>query len=157
MEVSIVFLQNGGSPREVPISPGTHVLGREKSCQVRIPIAEVSRKHCELTLTEAGLTVRDLGSANGTIVNGKRTEEEILGAGDAVVIGPCQFIVRIDGLPADSDLAEIASAALTTSANEDSPDIASSVLDELGPLSEDDSSLIDFDFDLDDSDDQPAL
>lgn len=161
MEVSILFLQNSGSPREVSLKPGINVLGRETGCQLRIPLAEVSRRHCELSIVDSGVLVRDLGSANGTVVNGQRIDEKVLGAGDAVVIGPCRFIVRIDGQPSDADLAEIArrvQVVQPASANDESPEGASSILGDLGPLDEDDSSLIDFDFDLDDDeDDQPAL
>ena len=50
------------------------------------------------------LTVRDLGSRNGTFVNGERVDETILEPGDKMQIGPLNFIVQIDGDPQDKDL-----------------------------------------------------
>jgi pSer/pThr/pTyr-binding forkhead associated (FHA) protein len=47
------------------------------------------------------VTLRDLGSANGTYVNNKRVNEVDLRAGDHVVVGPVVFTVQIDGQPSD--------------------------------------------------------
>ena len=47
------------------------------------------------------LTIRDLGSANGTYVNNKRISEQELSAGDHIVIGPMVFTIQINGEPSD--------------------------------------------------------
>lgn len=52
-------------------------IGRSPECNIQIPPeqgASVSRVHCEITIHEGGVTVRDVGSRNGTFVNGKRIE-----------------------------------------------------------------------------------
>jgi pSer/pThr/pTyr-binding forkhead associated (FHA) protein len=45
------------------------------------------------------LRVRDLGSANGTIVNGKKIKEAVIQPGDQLRIGPIGFVVQVDGKP----------------------------------------------------------
>ena len=69
-------------------------------CDLRIPLTDVSRKHCRLKLDAAGLLVSDLGSSNGTWVNGRRVTEEDLDPGDTLRVGPVKFTVQIDGKPA---------------------------------------------------------
>lgn len=69
-------------------------IGRDENAFVRMTSAEVSRKHCLLHPTEKGLLVRDLGSQNGTVVNGVRIESEtLMRPGDHLQIGPIQFVV----------------------------------------------------------------
>jgi len=47
------------------------------------------------------LKIRDLGSRNGTYVNGKRVEETVIKAGDQMKVGPLTFVFQIDGQPKD--------------------------------------------------------
>ena len=51
---------------------GVNSIGRHDDCLIRIRSSQVSRRHCELHLDRGKLLVRDLGSSNGTFVNGKR-------------------------------------------------------------------------------------
>ena len=68
------------------------LIGRDETCFIRMASVEVSRLHCALIPTERGLLIRDLGSQNGTIVNGVRIEKEtILQPGDTLQLGPIQF------------------------------------------------------------------
>ncbi len=65
----------------------------------------LSRHHCELRLGASGLVVRDLGSSNGTTVNGRPLTTEVpVTAGDVVGLGECTVLVDPDAIPAD-DLA----------------------------------------------------
>src|SRR4029078_10760313 len=48
------------------------IIGRVPGCDIVVPVAEVSSRHCELTQTTSGYTLADLGSSNGTFVNGAR-------------------------------------------------------------------------------------
>jgi len=47
------------------------------------------------------MKIRDLGSRNGTYVNGKRVEETVIKAGDQMKVGPLTFVFQIDGQPKD--------------------------------------------------------
>jgi pSer/pThr/pTyr-binding forkhead associated (FHA) protein len=89
-----------GEKREFPLKDGATVIGRRQDCQLRVPTQDVSRQHCEIRVERNTLTVRDLGSANGTYVNGKRIAEQKLAPGDRLGIGPVVFIVQINGAPA---------------------------------------------------------
>ncbi|HVE85829.1 MAG TPA: protein kinase [Myxococcales bacterium] len=67
------------------------VLGRTESCTVMLSDKSVSRRHLELVQGERGVLLRDLGSGNGTKVNGERADEKILHHEDVVEIGQTQF------------------------------------------------------------------
>jgi pSer/pThr/pTyr-binding forkhead associated (FHA) protein len=75
-------------------APGSYVLGRANDCDARVPAAGdtrlVSRRHCQLEITESGVFVHDLGSRNGTFVNGtnigKRPADRA--AGETPDVGP---------------------------------------------------------------------
>ncbi|MCS7045097.1 MAG: FHA domain-containing protein [Gemmataceae bacterium] len=75
-------------------SPQT-VVGRQRGCGVRIPSAQVSRQHCVLTFTHDVLVVEDLGSVNGTLLNGRRiAKREYVRPGDKLTIGPVTLLVQ---------------------------------------------------------------
>lgn len=64
------------------------MVGRSAYCAIVVSNNAASREHCVLRLTEEGLTVTDMGSRNGTFVNGARIEgRTLLLAGDVVRIG----------------------------------------------------------------------
>ncbi len=64
------------------------VVGRSRTCDVQIDEQGVSRRHCEVLLRDDGASVRDLGSAHGTWVSGRRSDVETrLGAGVLVTLG----------------------------------------------------------------------
>jgi FHA domain len=76
-------------------------LGRHDDCVIRIKSAQVSRRHCEVYEAGGQLMVRDLGSSNGTYVNGKRVSgEQSLKHGDEVTIGAVTLRVAKLGQPA---------------------------------------------------------
>jgi pSer/pThr/pTyr-binding forkhead associated (FHA) protein len=63
-------------------------IGRHDDCQIRIKSSQVSRRHCELFEAGGKLAIRDLGSSNGTFVNGKKiTGQQVLKSGDEVTVG----------------------------------------------------------------------
>jgi len=59
----------------------------------------VSKRHCQLHHDGGILKIRDLGSRNGTILNGKPIDEAVVKAGDSIGIGPLAFVFQIDGRP----------------------------------------------------------
>jgi len=67
------------------------VIGRTDNCTVVLQDKSVSRRHLELVQGERGVLMRDLGSGNGTKVNGERHDEKILHHEDVVEIGQTQF------------------------------------------------------------------
>jgi len=101
MDVSLVMFKSDGTRREFPLSKDTVIVGRKNDCDLRIPLTSVSRKHCEIKVAGEDVTLRDLGSSNGTYHNSIRVQEAALAAGDEVVIGPVVFTVVVDGEPSD--------------------------------------------------------
>jgi len=80
---------------------GITSIGRHDDCVIRIKSSQVSRRHCEIFEVAEKLTVRDVGSSNGTFVNGKRVSgQQVLKVGDEVTIGSVTLRVAKLGQPA---------------------------------------------------------
>jgi pSer/pThr/pTyr-binding forkhead associated (FHA) protein len=99
MDVQLVLFKDDGQRKDFHLTPGKTIIGRSEECDLRIPLPEISRKHSMVIVSQDTVTVRDLGSANGTYVNNKRVNEQELDPGDHLVIGPVVFTVRLDGKP----------------------------------------------------------
>lgn len=95
---------------QVPLA-GEVELGRDPACTVRLPAEDVSRRHARVTVDGEGHLVADLGSTNGTWVNGRRVDLHRLRAGDRLRLGA--FVARYvaAGDPMGSELAELARAS----------------------------------------------
>jgi len=79
------------------IEPGTTLIGRSRSYGIEVNDRGVSRTHASLTLTPDGqVTVEDMGSKNGTLVNGKKIKTMVLKDGDEIRIGQTVFLYRVD-------------------------------------------------------------
>ena len=83
------------------LDPQTHELepltfvGRTPENQIRIYKPAVSRRHAQITETDAGWMLRDLSSENGTYVNGQRVAERLLADGDRIQFGTSRFVLRL--------------------------------------------------------------
>src|SRR5690606_34827618 len=95
-------------------------------CNLRAGSDAISRHHCLILRTADGYTVRDLGSRNGTYVNGERiTEETELKQNDTLRVGPlefrCEMSIDIDRSkkPKVKDVAEAVARTSAKSADED--------------------------------------
>ncbi len=81
--------------RDYPLQPGVQTLGRDHSAQVRIDAPSVSRVHARLTCCLIEASIEDLGSKNGTWVNGQRVEGAApLHDGDEVRLGTITLTYR---------------------------------------------------------------
>jgi predicted component of type VI protein secretion system len=99
MPFQLVVVQGGRSATPaVKLGAGATTVGRQEDCQFRIASSMVSRKHCQIFEQEGQLFVKDLGSSNGTVVNGKKVVDQLaLSAGDRLTIGPVTFRVELLG------------------------------------------------------------
>jgi pSer/pThr/pTyr-binding forkhead associated (FHA) protein len=104
MQVVLVMFTAQGERRSFSLPRSITVIGRKEDCDIRIPLSEVSRRHCRLLADEEVLRVEDMGSSNGTFLNGMRVQEAVVQPGDSLQVGPIVFIVQIDGVPADEEI-----------------------------------------------------
>jgi hypothetical protein len=81
--------------REYGVAEGETLVGRGDECGVRLHSSEVSRVHARVRITGSGVTIEDLGSKNGTWVNGERREGAVdLADGDELTIGTFRMLFR---------------------------------------------------------------
>jgi hypothetical protein len=79
---------------DLELSDGQFAVGRNASCQLSLDDPLVSRRHAILTVTKDGVTVEDLKSRNGVLVNGRRIERAtVVRAGDKILIGSQEMML----------------------------------------------------------------
>ena len=84
----------------VPMTGGHHVVGRSPEAQLVLPGDSVSRMHAEFVCGPYGRWwIHDLGSTNGTRLNGRRVNAKLLSAGDAVQLGDYVLRLRVPSSP----------------------------------------------------------
>ncbi|MDB6031265.1 MAG: acetoacetate metabolism regulatory protein AtoC [Verrucomicrobiales bacterium] len=80
---------------------GITTIGRDPHNQIPLPHSSVSREHAEINCVTEGLSVRDLGSRNGILVNGVPRKKALLQAGDKISI--CDFVIEVaTSMPAET-------------------------------------------------------
>ena len=84
----LLLTPEGAAPQRIPLSQHPVVIGRTAPATVVLEGSTVSRRHCEITRQGGQVVIADLGSTNGTYVNGTRTDAPVtLGDGDTITIG----------------------------------------------------------------------
>lgn len=84
------------SGREICLDRFPVVLGRGSTASVQLNDRWVSQTHCQLDTVEGRLIVRDLGSKNGTLINGQYAMESHLAPGDKLSVGLSTFVVACE-------------------------------------------------------------
>ena len=120
MQVVLAMFRSDGERRSFSLHKDMTIVGRREDCDLRIPLGEISRKHCRLIKDGDSLRIEDMGSSNGTFHNGQRVQEAVIQPGDTVQVGSIAFVVQIDGVPADEDLKPVRAAESSTPQVEDS-------------------------------------
>lgn len=91
---------------EVAISKSRFVIGTATDCNMRCPSSTISPHHCEITVRDGKVRLRDLDSESGTYVNDERIgSERLIQAGDRLRVGRLEFEALIE-LPAPSKKAD---------------------------------------------------
>jgi len=94
MDFQLLIVRGRGASTTIKLADGVTTVGRQDDCQLRIKSSQVSRRHCELFEKKGLLLVKDLGSSNGTFVNGKKIQEQrVLEPGDELTIG--QILLKV--------------------------------------------------------------
>lgn len=94
---------DGSDP--VELTRAVTVVGRKDSCDLRIDHKNISKQHCVLVKTDGLVLLRDLGSTNGTRVNGQRVRRAALVPNDIVAFAAAKYRVQFikDDLSAADD------------------------------------------------------
>lgn len=104
MDVRLLVANTSSASKQIRLGAKT-LIGRSPDCNLRIASGQVSRRHCLIKVDDAGVSVRDLGSANGTRLNGEAvsTQADVLvSPGSTLIVGPLKFIVQF-AAPKSSD------------------------------------------------------
>jgi pSer/pThr/pTyr-binding forkhead associated (FHA) protein len=102
MKVQLIVVRGKPEGKVIPLVGSTFKIGRGETCHLRPNSEQVSREHAEFTISGDVVSVGDLGSRNGTLVNGKAltTGPCQLKDRDLVQVGPLTFAVSIQKTPA---------------------------------------------------------
>jgi predicted component of type VI protein secretion system len=96
MEVRLHVVQGKANVKEIVLGRET-LIGRGSECNLKIASSQVSRRHCRIVVTDDRVLMTDLGSANGTLVEGQPLTPNTptpVGPNVEVEIGPLKFAVR---------------------------------------------------------------
>jgi EAL domain-containing protein (putative c-di-GMP-specific phosphodiesterase class I) len=90
------YLERVGGPVAEPIALEKYpfTLGRNESCDYQVPSTRVSREHAVISRDGKHYRIKDLGSTNGTLVNGKKVAEALLADGDLLTFADAEFCFR---------------------------------------------------------------
>lgn len=82
---------------EVTISKARFVIGTASDCHMRCPSSLISHHHCEITVSDGKVKLRDLDSESGTFLNDERlAREEIVKSGDRMRVGRLEFEILVE-------------------------------------------------------------
>lgn len=99
-----VLIRESGESRQAALNPTGTVIGRDEQCDIVVNSRDVSRRHANLFCNGAGQwTVEDLGSSNGTFVNGQGITTCPIYLDDVIEIGPASM--SLGGVPEQTSVA----------------------------------------------------
>ena len=98
---AVIEVREPGRPaRHVSVTGAPMHIGRAPDCELVLKDSRVSRRHARLQARGGVLVLTDLGSTNGTRVNGHRVTEVVLGVGDRIHVGETSIVVDGAGVAA---------------------------------------------------------
>jgi pSer/pThr/pTyr-binding forkhead associated (FHA) protein len=85
-----------GTPRTLDLTAGSNIIGRGADSDLQLMDQGVSRRHADVHLADGHATVYDLGSTNGTSVNGHGVQSQQLQHGDVIRVGHTRLVFHED-------------------------------------------------------------
>ncbi len=118
MKVSLVVATGAHEGRVIPLVGAQFLIGRDPQCHLRPASPAISKVHCEVTIRDGKVYIKDHGSTNGTLVNNEliQSAEVLIEDGAALQIGPLDFRVKIEKLAAKADGTPLGDSAETAAA-----------------------------------------
>ena len=102
-----LIIHGDDGPLSFDVGPDAVVVGRATDNAVCVNHASISRRHCEVRFSPEGVELRDLGSSNGTFVNGERIDRRVLKMNDDIKFGHLKAKLSPDGGGAAADVDEL--------------------------------------------------
>jgi adenylate cyclase len=100
--LALKLVATAGSPTVTLTGGRPYLVGRAAACDLPIQDPTVSRQHAELELAGAGVRVRDLGSTNGTFLDGERVSDALAAPGARITFGKVDFDVLAEVAPRET-------------------------------------------------------
>jgi pSer/pThr/pTyr-binding forkhead associated (FHA) protein len=119
VDAQLIVVEGKHQGKTIALRGPVFRIGRGETCHLRPNSAQVSREHAEFVVSGDTVSVRDLGSRNGTLVNGKAlTASCVLKDRDVVKVGPLTFAVSLSGAATPAEAVAAATAATQGSAHD---------------------------------------
>jgi len=110
MHIKLKVTSGSHAGKEIAVTKSRFLIGRGQNCHLRPQSDMVSREHCEITVEGGKVTAKDMGSRNGTIVNGDVIDgPREIKMGDLLKVGPLEFEVMIDHSPGGAKRSKVKS------------------------------------------------
>lgn len=110
MADEFVFQLNIAGPEKmetVTLTPGTAMMGRQVGNDILLEHSRVSRRHAQIESTAVSCTITDLGSSNGTLVNGEKLSPNVpvtLADGDEILVGPFMLTFKQETVEIEKEI-----------------------------------------------------
>ncbi len=135
LRTALKVIEGKHSGKIIPLEKGKFIIGREHDCHLRPNSEMISRHHCVFQADEFTVRLRDLGSTNGTFVNGERIQTDtVLQDGDTIHIGKLAFQIAIKHI---EDEAKETSALEAHETTIEVPSVSPTALDDSAVLTPD--------------------
>jgi len=91
--LKLVIVDGPSRGKEFPLEDGETFLGRTNETEVELPSNKVSRRHAVIRVGRGNVEIEDLGSSNGTYLNGKKITKSAVPAGGKIVVG--EYVLQV--------------------------------------------------------------
>src|SRR4051812_20933210 len=93
--VQLVFKNGPLIGSTIPLRPGLNRIGRNPANDIQIAEPSISGFHCEMHVSPLGVAFRDVGSSNGSFIEGRRVQKEILSSAKTLRLGAIDLDVHV--------------------------------------------------------------
>ena len=94
----------GAPEKTIPLNGSNLFIGRDRLCEICVDDVQVSRLHGLIARSSDGVYYLDLGSTNGSAVNGQAAERLVLGNNDVIAVGDVRIIYSLKGASDGGDV-----------------------------------------------------